>query len=116
MLVGQRVVGVGLDPSKVLNCLELSHNPAIGTGRHQHHVVHNRVLAVDRFAPIQHLIVIFGRVVKFDHVAFGRIEDRVDFMRLILITRGDAALSLRAHLVLERSVGVACKKSVQRVR
>ena len=71
MPLDQRVVGVGRDPSKLLNCLELSHNPAIGAGRHQHHVMHNRVLAVDGLAAIQDLIVVFGRIVKFDHVAFG---------------------------------------------
>ena len=47
---------------------------------------------------IQDLKIVFGRVVKFDYVAFGSVENGVHFVALIRITRANAALPLRAHL------------------
>ena len=110
----KRAVGVGRDPSKVRNCLELSDDPTVGAGGHQHHVVHNRMLAVDGFAAIQDLIVVFGSVVKFDHVAFRGVEHGVDFVALVRITGRMPLVAAVLTFVLERGIGVACKKSVQR--
>ena len=57
------------------------------------------MLVVNRFASIQNLQIVFGRVVKFDHIAFGGIENSIEFVVLIEIAGSEPATTLRFSTV-----------------
>src|SRR5579864_1256696 len=107
-------VWVGVqDPSELWDCLKLADYPTVRTRCHQHDIVHNRVLIVDGLAAVVDFKVVLGSIVQFDHVTYGSVEDGLEFMPLVEISRGDAASLLAAYSFSQPVIRSAGKKAVQ---
>src|ERR1043166_5474468 len=87
--------------SKLRHGLELPDDPALGSGNHQHDVVHDGMLVVDGLAAVENLQIVFGGVVQFDDVAFGRIEYGVYFVILVEISRSQTTMPLALDSVFQ---------------
>src|ERR1051326_3529647 len=99
--------------SKLRYGLELPDNPALSSGNHQDDVVHDGMLVVDGLASVENLQIVFGSVVQFDDVAFGRIENRVYFMILVEIARSQTTMPLALDSVFQPRVCSRFKQAVQ---
>src|ERR1700757_3341000 len=104
----------GRDSSELRYRLELADHPPVCTRRHQHHIVHNRMLIVDGLAAVVDFKVVLGRVVQFDHITYGSVEDGIEFMPLVQVSRGDSASLMAAYNFSQPVIRSAGKKTVQR--
>src|SRR5579864_3984077 len=107
-------VWVGVqDPSELRDCLELADYPPVRGGGHQHDIVHNRMLIVDGLAAVMDFKVVLGSVVQFDHVTYGGIENGLEFMPLVDVSRNHTASLLAAYSFSQPVIRRAGKKAVQ---
>src|SRR5579864_4267375 len=99
--------------SKLRHRLELPDDPALGSGNHENDVVHDGMLVVAGLTAVENLQIVFGRIVQFDDVAFGRIENRVYFVILVEIARGQTTVPLALDGVFQPLVRGRFKQAVQ---
>src|SRR5581483_1420214 len=111
MRVKKRPVG-GNTASESRNSLQLTDNPAVGARCHQHHVVHDRMFAVNAFAAIEDLEIVFGRIMQFENVSLWRVKDGFQLVGLVLIAATKAVLLLSIHLRDELGAGIADKQTI----
>src|ERR1700727_1511654 len=72
------------------------------------------MLVVDCLAAVEDLQVVVGSVVKFDDITLRSVEDGLKLVRLIEITRGQAAPPLAAYCIIQPSTRWAGKQCIQR--
>lgn len=87
-------LSIGLRLLKLRYGLQISNQPTIGAGSHEHDIVRDNVFFVDDLSFIQKLQLVFSRVVEFNGIAFGGVKYRVQMMSLICVTAAEAGTLL----------------------
>jgi hypothetical protein len=88
--------------SELRHSLQMADHPAIGSGRHEHNVMHYDVFLVDQFSAVQDLKLILGRVVQLYHIALRGIKNGLHFVILIDVSLTEAGALLARNTLAER--------------
>src|ERR1700731_4635849 len=102
------------DSLELLDALQVAYQPTISAWRHQDNIMRGDVLFLDDLSGIQNLKLKIGRIVEFDHIAFGRVKNRLDFMVLIKVPAAETDLLLAHDGLPEPCLCLTGERTVQR--
>ena len=100
---------------RLRNGLELPDHPAVGSGRHQHDVVHHDMFVMDSFPAVGDSQFVLRSIVQFHDVTLGRIKYRLQVMRLIRVLASQTGALLAGHRIAQHFFNLAGEWPFERI-